>query len=50
MESAQLAKLPIGSGPMEAPFDEVINLRMKGQRIFWLEKNAEAMIMLAVVL
>lgn len=38
--------LPIGSGPMESAIRRVINLRMKGNGIFWLEENAEAMIML----
>ena len=43
---ARNCKLPIGSGPMESAIRRVINLRMKGNGIFWLEKNAEAMIML----
>ena len=38
--------LPIGSGPMESAIRRVINLRMKGNGIFWLKENAEAMIML----
>lgn len=38
--------LPIGSGPMESAIRRIINLRMKGNGIFWLEENAEAMIML----
>lgn len=38
--------LPIGSGPMESAIRRVINLRMKGNGIFWKEENAEAMIML----
>jgi hypothetical protein len=43
---ARNCKLPIGSGPMESAIRRVINLRMKGNGIFWLEDNAEAMIML----
>lgn len=43
---ARNCKLPIGSGPMESAIRRVINLRMKGNGIFWLEANAEAMIML----
>ena len=43
---ARNCKLPIGSGPMESAIRRVINLRMKGNGIFWLEENAEAMIML----
>jgi hypothetical protein len=42
---ARNCKLPIGSGPMESAIRRVINLRMKGNGIFWLEENAEAMIM-----
>lgn len=43
---ARNCKLPIGSGPMESAIRRVINLRMKGNGIFWLKENAEAMIML----
>jgi hypothetical protein len=43
---ARNCKLPIGSGPMESAIRRVINLRMKGNGIFWLEENAESMIML----
>lgn len=43
---ARLNNLPIGSGPMESAIRRVINLRMKGNGIFWCEENAEAMIML----
>jgi hypothetical protein len=43
---ARNCKLPIGSGPMESAIRRVINLRMKGNGIFWLVENAEAMIML----
>ncbi len=43
---ARKNNLPIGSGPMESAIRRVVNLRMKGNGIFWLEQNAEAMIML----
>ena len=43
---ARNCNLPIGSGPMESAIRRVINLRMKGNGIFWREDNAEAMIML----
>ncbi len=43
---ARNCRLPIGSGPMESAIRRVINLRMKGNGIFWLEENAESMIML----
>lgn len=45
-QRARNSKLPIGSGPMESAIRRIINLRMKGNGIFWLEDNAEAMIML----
>jgi len=38
--------LPIGSGAMESAIRRVINLRLKGASIYWLEKTAEAMIRL----
>lgn len=44
--AARKNHLPIGSGPMESAIRRVINLRMKGNGIFWSEENAEAMIML----
>jgi hypothetical protein len=43
---ARNCKLPIGSGPMESAIRRVINLRMKGNGIFWLDASAESMIML----
>ncbi len=43
---ARNCKLPLGSGPMESAIRRIINLRMKGNGIFWREENAEAMIML----
>jgi hypothetical protein len=39
-------KLPIGSGAMESAIRRVVNLRMKGAGIYWLESTAEAMLML----
>ena len=39
-------KLPVGSGAIESAIRRVINLRMKGNSIFWNEKNAEGMLML----
>jgi hypothetical protein len=38
--------LPIGSGAMESGIRRVVNLRMKGACLYWLEKTAEAMLML----
>jgi len=38
--------LPIGSGAMESAIRRVINLRLKGASIYWLEETAEAMIRL----
>lgn len=38
--------LPIGSGAMESAIRRVVNLRLKGASIYWLEKTAEAMLML----
>jgi hypothetical protein len=39
-------KLPIGSGAIESGIRRVINLRMKGNSIFWKEENAEGMLVL----
>jgi len=39
-------KLPLGSGAMESAIRRVVNLRLKGASIYWLEQNAEAMLML----
>jgi hypothetical protein len=36
--------LPIGSGAIESSIRRVINLRLKGNGIFWREENAEAML------
>ena len=38
--------LPLGSGAIESAIRRVINLRMKGNSIFWKEENAEAMLAL----
>lgn len=38
--------LPIGSGATESAIRRVINLRLKGNSKFWLEDNAEGMLML----
>jgi len=39
-------RLPVGSGAIESAIRRVINLRMKGNSIFWEEDNAEAMLAL----
>lgn len=39
-------QLPVGSGAIESAVRRVINLRMKGNSIFWAEENAEAMLVL----
>lgn len=36
--------LPLGSGAIESRIRRVINLRLKGNGIFWEEENAEAML------
>jgi hypothetical protein len=36
--------LPLGSGAIESAIRRVINLRLKGNGICWLEENAEAML------
>jgi hypothetical protein len=38
--------LPLGSGAIESSVRRVINLRLKGNGIFWLEENAEAVLAL----
>ena len=38
--------LPLGSGAMESAIRRVVNLRLKGASIYWLEQTAEAMLML----
>ena len=39
-------KLPVGSGAIESAIRRVINLRMKGNSVFWKEENAEGMLVL----
>lgn len=39
-------KLPVGSGAIESAIRRVINLRMKGNSIFWKKENAEGMLVL----
>ncbi len=36
--------LPLGSGAIESTIRRVVNLRLKGNAIYWREKNAEAML------
>jgi hypothetical protein len=38
--------LPIGSGAIESAIRRVVNLRLKGASIYWLESTAEAMLLL----
>jgi hypothetical protein len=38
--------LPLGSGAIESAVRRVINLRLKGNGMLWLEENAEAMLVL----
>jgi hypothetical protein len=38
--------LPIGSGAMESAIRRVVNLRLKGASMYWLEETAEAMLMI----
>jgi hypothetical protein len=39
-------KLPVGSGAIESAIRRVINLRLKGNSMFWNEENAEGMLAL----
>ncbi len=39
-------KLPVGSGAIESAIRRVINLRMKGNSIYWKQENAEGMLVL----
>lgn len=39
-------QLPVGSGAIESAIRRVINLRLKGNRIAWIEGNAEGMLVL----
>ena len=40
------AKVPIGSGYVESAIRRVINMRMKSNGMFWLEVNAQGMLLL----
>lgn len=40
------AHIPLGSGAVESAIRRVVNLRMKGPGIFWLEGNSERMLFL----
>ena len=39
-------EVPIGSGAVESAIRRIINLRIKGNSKFWLEENAEGMILM----
>jgi hypothetical protein len=39
-------RLPVGSGAIESAIRRVINLRLKGNSIFWKQENAEGMLVL----
>jgi hypothetical protein len=39
-------RLPVGSGAIESAIRRVINLRMKGNSIFWKQENAEGILVL----
>ena len=36
--------LPLGSGAIESSIRRVVNMRLKGNAIYWREENAEAML------
>lgn len=40
------ARMPIGSGAIESAVRRIINMRMKSNGMFWLEVNAEGMLLL----
>ena len=40
------ANLPTGSGAIESAIRRIINMRMKSNGMFWLERNAEGMLLL----
>jgi hypothetical protein len=42
----EAAHLPIGSGAIESAIRRVINMRMKSNGMFWLEVNAQGMLLL----
>ena len=39
-------RLPMGSGAIESTIRRVINLRLKGNSMYWTEENAEAVFQL----
>ena len=39
-------RVPVGSGCVESAVRRIVNMRMKGNGTFWLEENAESMLML----
>ena len=41
----QANSIPIGSGAIESAVRRVVNLRLKGNSKFWLEENAESMLL-----
>lgn len=45
-DEISLLGLPIGSGAMESAIRRVVNLRLKGASIYWLEESAETMLLL----
>lgn len=44
--TAKAHNMPIGSGAIESAIRRIINLRVKGNAIYWLRENAETMIRL----
>lgn len=44
--SFKAKKIPRGSGAIESAVRRIVNMRMKGNGTFWLEANAEGMLML----
>lgn len=45
-EDFQAANIPIGSGAVESAIRRIVNIRMKNNGTFWLETNAEGMLLL----
>jgi hypothetical protein len=45
-ETFRAAGLPIGSGSIESGVRRIVNLRLKGARLFWLPENAEEILYL----
>lgn len=44
--SFRAKKFPLGRGAVESAIRRVINMRLKSNGMFWLEKNAESMLIL----